>query len=156
MERVIKEHTISSKIHDENPPLDSPLLNDNNRASPLLLRNLNQVHGDLRRRDTNTDAVDESTSDQHTDTVTPGLDGRSQQPPEASKSDGIAPSDAIGHWTRHYGANDGAASESGSDATLRRAGRVVEVLHVLSRSDDGGDGGDVETEAGEYDYERGF
>lgn len=110
VEGILDGHTISSKIHNENPPLNSPLLNDNNGASPLLLRNLNQVHRDLRRRDPNTDAVDESTSDQHTDTITARLDSRSQQPPEASESDSIASSDAIGYCPGHYGANDGATS----------------------------------------------
>ena len=76
------------------------------------------------------------------------MDSRAQQPPKARKGNRIAATDPVGYGPRHDGADDGAAGESGTDATLRGAGWVVEVIDVLFRPDDGGDGGDVEAEAG--------
>ena len=125
------------------------MLNDNNRSPLLLLRNLDQIHRNLRRRDPDTDTVDEAAHNQHPHTVTTGLDSGAQQPPKASKGYGITATDAIGYGARHDGADDGTAGQSGADATLGGAGWIVEIIDVLLGSDDGGDGGDVEAEAGD-------
>lgn len=100
-----KQHTVSSKIHYKDTPLNGPLLNDNNRASPLFLRDLDQIHWDLRRRDTNADTIYEATGNQHANTVTARLYSGPEQPPKTGKSDGVTPSDAIGYGTCHYGTN---------------------------------------------------
>lgn len=148
------EHTVSSKVHDKDTPLNGPLLNDNDRTSPLFFCNLNQVHRDLGRGNSNTDTVDETTSNQHANTVAACLYSCPKQPPKAGKRDGITSSDAVGYRTSHYGTNDGATSEGGTDASLGCTGRIVEVVHILLCSDDGGDGGDIEPEASIY--EQGF
>lgn len=150
------DHTVSSKIHDKDAPLNGPLLNDNNRSSSLFLCNLNQVHRDLGRGNTNTDTVDEATSNEHADTITACLYSCPKQPPKAGKCDGITASDAVGYRTSHYGTNDGASSEGGTDATLSCAGRIVKVGDILLGSDDGGDGGDVEAEASRYQQGFGY
>ena len=141
------QRTVPDKIHDKYPPLDSPLLDHNNRAPLFLLRNLNQIHRNLRGRDADTNTVDEATDNQHAYTVTARLDSGAQQPPKTGKGNSITAADAVGYRSGHDGANDRAAGKGGTDAALGGAGRVVEVVNVLLRSNDGGDGGNVETEA---------
>lgn len=143
----VGNRTVSHEVHDKDPPLNRPLLNDNNRSPLLLLGNLDQVNRNLRRRDPDTNPVDEATHNQHTHTVTTGLDGGAQQPPKAGKGYGITATNAIGYGARHDGADDGTAGQSGADATLGGAGWIVEIIDILLCSDDGGDGGYVEAEA---------
>lgn len=100
------QHTIPDKIHDKDSPLNSPLLDHNNRASPLLLCNLNQIHGNLRGCDADTNTVDEATHNQHAYTVTARLYSGAQQPPKAGKGNGIAAANAVGYRSGHDGAND--------------------------------------------------
>ena len=152
MHGVAKRHTVTDKIHDKDPPLYRPLLNYDNGASPLLLRNLDQVHWNLGRRDTDTYTVDKATDNQHGNTITACLYGGPKQPPEAGKGDGITTSDAVGYRTSHYCTNHGTSSEGGTDATLSSAGRIVEVVHILLRPDDGGDRRNVESKASTYEH----
>ena len=77
------------------------------------------------------------------------MDGGAQQPPKARKGYGVAATDPIGYRACHYGADDGTAGQSGTDATLSGSRWIVEIIDVLLRSDDGGDGGDVEAKAGD-------
>ena len=99
-------HTISNKIHNEDPPLNSPLLNNHDRTPPLLLGDLNQIHGNLRRRNTDAYAIDKATNHQHAHTVTTRLDGGAQQPPQAGKGDSFTATDAVGYRACHYSTND--------------------------------------------------
>ena len=153
-QQLAKRHTITDKIHDKDAPLNGPLLNNDDGASPLFLRNLDQIHWNLGRRDTNTDTVDEATDNQHANTVTACLYGGTKQPPEAGKGDGITTSDAVGYRTSHDCTNHGTSGERGTDATLSSTGWIVEVLHILVRPDDGGNRRNVEPKASTY--EQGF
>ena len=136
----------------KDPPLNGPLLNHDNRSPLLFLRDLDQIHRDLRRCDTNTDTVNEPTDNQHAYTITARLYRSSQQPPEAGKGDGITTANTVRHWTSHDGTNYGPACECGADTALGGAGRVVEVVDILLRADNGRDGRDVETKAGEFEW----
>lgn len=101
-----KSHTVSNKVHDKDPPFNSPLLNNNNGAPLLLLRNLHQIHWDLRRCDTDTNTVDETTHNKHAHAITARLYGGAQQPPKAGKGNGITAANAVGYRAGHYGADD--------------------------------------------------
>ena len=77
--------------------------------------------------------------------------GGPKQPPEAGKGNGITTSDAVGHRTSHDGTNHGTSGEGSTDASLSSTRRVVEVVHILLRPDDGGDGRNVEPKASIYE-----
>ena len=104
--RVRARVTVSDKIHNKDSPLNSPLLNNNNGAPLLLLRDLHQIHWDLRRGNTDTDTVDETTHNQHAHAITARLYSGAQQPPKAGKGNGITAANAVGYRARHYGADD--------------------------------------------------
>ena len=143
-----QNHTVSNEIHNKDPPLNRPLLNNNHRPPLPLLANLDQINRNLRRRDTHTNAVKKASRNQHAHAVTARLNGGAEQPPKARKGNGITATDAIRYGARHDGADDGTPRQRGADATLCGSGGVVEVVDVLLCADYGGDGGDVEAETG--------
>lgn len=90
-----KGTAVTNKVHDENTPLDRPLLDDDDGASLFLLGDFGQVYWDLRRGDTDANTIDEATTDQHGNTVGPGLQRSSQEPPKAGKEGSITTTDSI-------------------------------------------------------------
>jgi hypothetical protein len=63
------------------------LLDNDELSSLFLLRDFGKVDRDLRARDTDTHAVDHTTGNQRTDTVTRNLHAGSREPPETCEHD---------------------------------------------------------------------
>lgn len=59
------------------------LLDNNDGTSLLLPGDFGQVDGDLRRRNTNTDTVEDAASDEHSIPIAGNLYGRPYEPPDA-------------------------------------------------------------------------
>jgi hypothetical protein len=128
-------------------PLDSKLLDNNDTSSLVLLRDLGEIHGNLRRGNTNADAIEDTARNQLAEVLASNLDGRAQNPPETSNPDGVSTADFVTDGTGDERADDGTGGERRADSTLDDAVRIVEVLDVLFRANDCGHGGDVEAEA---------
>lgn len=109
------------------------------------LRNFGQVNGDLRRRDTDTNTVQNSTGDQRANTGCGDLDGGADKPPEAREHDAITTTPFIGDRACYQTSHHGTSGQSRADSALDNTRGVMEVLDVLRRDDDGRDGRDVET-----------
>lgn len=69
--------SVANEVHDEDPPLDGPLLDNDDRAADFLLGDLGEVDGDLRGSDSDADAVDEAASNEHSHAGGACLDGSS-------------------------------------------------------------------------------
>jgi hypothetical protein len=102
--------SISDEVHDEDTPLDGPLLDDDNRASNFLSGDLGEVDGYLTGRNTNTDTIDKASGYKHADAVGCDLDRCSTKPPEAGKENGVSATDFVGDWSSNNGADDRASS----------------------------------------------
>lgn len=93
-------------LHDQDTPLNSQLLNNNDGTTLRVLGNLGEVDWDLRRRDANSDTVQDATSNEHAATSDSNLQSSTDEPPETGEKKGIATTKLVGDRTSNSTAND--------------------------------------------------
>lgn len=130
------------------------------------LGNLGKIDGDLRRCDANTDTVEDTASDEGSETIGGNLNCSADQPPKACKHNTRGTSSANMLKFKHGGRNgipvtstplirdgacdqrteNGSSSQGGTDGTLLDTAGVVKVVNVLFGGDNGCHGGNIESE----------
>jgi len=135
----------ANEVHDQDAPFDGQLLNDDESATLLLLCDFGDVNGDLRAGDANANAVEHTSSDQHTETVNRRLNGCTGKPPGTREKERIATAYCIGDRTSDGGPNNRASSEGRTNGALSKTGGFVEEGIILLRTDNGRHRRNVET-----------
>lgn len=123
-------------------PGDGPLLHANETAALGRRSNLRDVDRDLRRADTNAEAVDDATDDEHGDVLRCSSDNRANDPDDCTEHDGLLAAEAVRDEARAERGEPGAAGHRGGDAaldigarTLARNRALVEVVEVVFGGD---------------------
>ncbi|KAB8360698.1 hypothetical protein FH972_024435 [Carpinus fangiana] len=134
---------VADEEHDQNADLDGKLLNDDDGATLVLLGDLGQVDGDLRRGDADADTVEHAAGNELANAGGGDLNRGTNDPPQTGKCDRVAATKAVRDGTGHQRTNDRATGKGRANATLDDAGRVVEVGNILARNDNGAQGRNV-------------
>ena len=85
-----KGATVSDEVHDQDTPFDGQLLNNDDGTALRVLRDFCEVHRYLRRCDTDSKAVQDASTDQHTAASGGCLDGCSDEPENTREEEAIA------------------------------------------------------------------
>ena len=103
---------VSSEGHGGDTPFNSKLLDNDDTTMLVVLGDLGEVDGRLRRRNSNTHAVQSTPCNELAKILAGNLDRGSNEPPKAINEDGIAAIPPIRNWASHQRSNDAAGCES--------------------------------------------
>lgn len=108
---------VTNEVHDENTEFDGKLLNNNDRATGVLLGNFGEVYGHLRAGDADTNAVDDTACNQLADGVGRDLNRSTAEPPETGKHDRVAAAKFIRNWPCEDCTDDRTCGEGRTNGT---------------------------------------
>lgn len=138
--RFSQELSRCKLTHDA--PGDGPLLHANETAALRRRSDLRDVDRDLRRADTNAEAVDDATDDEHGDVLRRSGDNRANDPDDCTEHDSLLAAEAVRDEARAERGEPGAAGHRGGDAALDIRARalarnraLVEVVEVVFGGD---------------------
>lgn len=105
--------------HDHDTPRDRPLLGAHHPAALARRRQFGDVDRNLRRADSDGQAVDEAAHDEHADVLRGAHNDRSHAPNDGADLDGLLPTEDVGEKAGDEGTDEGATGHGGGDPTLR-------------------------------------
>lgn len=113
-------------LHKKNTPFNCQLLNNDDGTTLGMFRDLGEVHGDLRGRNSDSHTIENTTSNQHAAASHGNLEGSSDKPPDAGKHEAVATPKVIRCRAGHDGSDDGASSQCAADCSLSDSIWIVE------------------------------
>lgn len=126
---------VRDQVHDEDAPLDGPLLYSNDSAADTAGRELRQVHADLGAGDTDAETGDDAPRDQVADVLRRALHRRADHPDDTGDHEGAAAAEVIRQPAGADGADEGARRHGGRDPPLKVRVRTIEIFEVLVGAD---------------------
>src|ERR1700759_4734749 len=94
---------LTDEVHNQNTEFDSKLLNHHNTSTNILFCNFCQIYRNLTGSDTNTDTIENTTSDKLSNTMCSNLNDCSKNPPKASENDTVPATKFVRYEACHQG-----------------------------------------------------
>jgi len=117
--------------HDHDSPGDGPLLRAHQATTLGRRRQFRDVDRDLGRADSDAEAVDDATNDEHGDVLRGGHDNAADYPDDGAEHDGFLAAEGVGDVTRAERGEPGSTRHGGSDSALNIRARAVAFTRAL-------------------------